>query len=122
MTGIKTLADEIRETIRLGADAEINPEKEVKKEAKKKERKSNSAPNADGSLEMLINEIRLHQLNGKEKLLIRLDDKTVFFLKQLKVTKGIDMNKIISFSLQSFLKNNPALRKYIKESLNTIEL
>jgi hypothetical protein len=43
-------------------------------------------------------------------------------LKQLKVTKGIDMNKLIAYSLDTFFKERPELINYIKASLQTIEL
>ena len=107
---IKTLADDLRETIRK--DGSEQKGKPVPK--KKPVPKNVSDP--------IVEEIRAHKLTGQEKLLIRLDDKTIFFLKQLKVTKGIDMNKIISYSLQHFLKKHPQISNHIKEILKNIEL
>ncbi|SPZ92115.1 Uncharacterised protein [Sphingobacterium multivorum] len=107
---IKTLADELRETIRKD-----NNEGTGKTVPKKKSDPKNA-------LDPIIEEIRTHRLIGKEKLLIRLDDKTIFLLKQLKVTQGIDMNKIISYSLQYFLQKHPQISNHIKETLKNLEL
>lgn len=107
---IKSLADDLRETIRKdGSELKGKP-------APKKK------PVSKNVSDPIIEEIRTHKLTGQEKLLIRLDDKTIFFLKQLKVTKGIDMNKIISYSLQYFLKKHPQISNHIKETLKNLEL
>ncbi|CDS94164.1 conserved hypothetical protein [Sphingobacterium sp. PM2-P1-29] len=113
MDSIKTLADELRETIR-------NDNKPVNRSPKSNT--SSKSAKTDKKIDPLFEEILGHKLIGKEKLLIRLDDRTIFFLKQLKVSKGIDMNKIISFSLQYFLKNHPQIANYIKDSLKNIDL
>lgn len=107
---IKTLADDLRETIRKDGS-----EQKGKPAPKKK-------PVPRNVSDPIVEEIRAHKLIGQEKLLIRLDDKTIFFLKQLKVTKGIDMNKIISYSLQYFLKKHPQISNQIKETLKNLEL
>jgi len=112
MNEIKSLADELREQIKNGE------EKDVKKQPKKKGRKGIG----NQVLESLLDEIVKHQLNGQEKLLIRLDDRTVYLLKQLKLIKGIDMNKSISFAVKTFLDSTPELTQYIKESLKTFDL
>jgi hypothetical protein len=129
MTAIRTLADELREKMRQqpgtekpGMKKESHPnanshEKLVKKKAGKPPPEKPSA-----KLETLFAELTAYELSGNEKLLIRLDGRTVFMLKQLKVTKGIDMNKLIAYSLETFFKERPELINYIKASLQTIEL
>jgi len=116
MSGIKSLADELRATIKNEVNQSNAPSGKVKTPKTKPEKKS------DAALELLFAQILAHELTGKEKLLIRLDDKTVFLLKQLKVIKGIDMNKLISFCLQIFLREHPELIQIIKENIKTIEL
>lgn len=113
MNEIKSLADELREKIRSGEEGA-----KAKNAGKKIIRKDTCHP----TLEKLFKDIHAHQLTGHEKLLIRLDDRTTFLLKQLKVSKGIDMNKIISYSIKAFLENNPELTTYIKDSLKNLEL
>lgn len=121
MNEIKTLADELRETIKK--DGNSNPVTQPKALSTKKERPSakNAIP-IDPSVEKLFDNMLSYELIGKEKLLIRLDDRTVFLLKQLKIAKSIDMNKLIAYSLQYFLHQHPELIQYIKENIKTIEL
>lgn len=115
MSGIKSLADELRDSMRKGKlpqAKEIPPAEQTKGTPKKKTE----------TLERLFENILNHELTGRERLLIRLDDKTLFLLKQLKVAKGINMNKIISYSLHQFLKTHPELTRYIKEHIKTLDL
>lgn len=108
---IKTLADELRESIRKDSNDQAG-----------KKTISNKNSSGKDSIEAVLEDIRTYKLTGKEKLLIRLDDKTIYFLKQLKVTKGIDMNKIISFSLHYFLKKHPQIANHIKETLKNFDI
>ncbi len=130
MTAIRSLADELREKMRQqppgtespetespGTANEINGPKPIKKKAGKPPPEKQPA-----GLETLLAELTAYELGGNEKLLIRLDGRTVFMLKQLKVTNGIDMNKLIAYSLDTFFKERPELINYIKASLQTIEL
>ncbi len=115
MSGIKSLADELRDSMRKGKPPQANeiPPVEPPKDTPKKKTET---------LERLFESIQNHELTGRERLLIRLDDKTLFLLKQLKVAKGIDMTKIISYSLHQFLKTHPELIRYIKEHIKTLDL
>ena len=121
MTGIKSLADELRETIKKDGGTGDNGQAKtppVKRSAITKPVKKT----ADTALETLFESILAFELTGREKLLIRLDDRTVFLLKQLKIAKAIDMNKLIAYTLQDFLHTHPELIQYVKENIKTIEL
>jgi len=121
MKQIKSLADELRETIRK--DSNQGDEDFPQSADTKKHKSSRGAKKStDASLEKLFLSILSFELNGKEKLLIRLDDRTVFLLKQLKIAKAIDMNKLIAYSIQQFLTLHPELIQFIKENIKTIEL
>jgi hypothetical protein len=129
MTAIRSLADELREKMRQQPEPEnAEPEKQIQEAAaslnKSSKKKTDKLPptNPSTDLEALFAQLSAYELNGNEKLLIRLESKTVFMLKQLKVTKSIDMNKLIAYSLDAFFKERPDLIKYIKSSLQTIEL
>jgi hypothetical protein len=121
MSSIKSLADELRETIKQDVKAKPNPTNittpDVGKGSGKKSQK-NEGP----ALEKLFENILAFELNGKEKLLIRLNDKTIFLLKQLKIAKSIDMNKLIAYCVQDFLNRHPELIQYVKQNIKTIEL
>lgn len=121
MNQIKTLADELRETIKK----DENSKSATRPKALSTKKEKPSAKNAntiETSVEKLFESMLSYELTGTEKLLIRLDDRTVFVLKQLKIAKSIDMNKLIAYSLQYFLHQHPELIQYIKENIKTIEL
>ena len=131
MTAIRSLADELREKMRQEASGETNvpaapkeiPEqhKAIQQPVKKKAGKP-PPEKTPPSLDILFEQLTAFELTGNEKLLIRLDNRTVFLLKQLKVAKSIDMNKLIAYSVQTFFEARPELIDYIKTSLQTIKL
>ncbi|MGE6221169.1 hypothetical protein ACQKCH_15180 [Nubsella zeaxanthinifaciens] len=121
MSGIKSLADELREKIKNNDERKPAGVTAQSVEGRAKQKK-NRPKVVNPSLEELLETILSYELNGKEKLLIRLDDRTIFLLKQLKIAKSIDMNKLIAFSVQYFLGQHPELIQYIKENIKTIEL
>ncbi len=130
MTAIRSLADELREKMRQQAPGAESPGSEKQNQIQETgqenavRKKSGKPPpeKRPPGLETLLAELTAYDLTGNEKLLIRLDSRIVFMLKQLKVTKGIDMNKLIAYSLDTFFKERPELINYIKASLQTIEL
>jgi hypothetical protein len=130
MTAIRSLADELREKMRQqnneteNGQPEASPLEQDRTSPQPPKKKAGKPPPAKASstLENLLTELFEYELTGNEKLLIRLESRTVFMLKQLKVTKGIDMNKLIAYSLDVFFKERPELINYIKTSLQTIEL
>ncbi len=119
MTGIKSLADELREKIR-SQDAEnpITP----KENPPEKTKKPFALKVTDKEIASLFNALAAYELCGSDKMLIRLDTRTTNLLKQLKLAKGIDMNKFIAYSLQVFLEQHPWLSSYIKETLKNTDL
>ena len=121
MTGIRSLADELRETIKKDGGTGDN-DKSQTPPAKRRPSNKPAKKSTNTTLETLFENILAYELAGKEKLLIRLDDRTVFLLKQLKIAKAIDMNKLIAYSLQDFLRTHPELIQYVKENIKTIEL
>jgi hypothetical protein len=130
--GIRTMADELREQLRQGENAPaVTPAQDDPAATVKTRKPAAGAPDtakkAAGPkipepLAELFEKLRAYELTGTEKLLIRLDGKTVFLLKQLKIVKGVDMNKLIAYSVQHFLEANPELIPFIKRSLNHLEL
>jgi hypothetical protein len=114
MTGIRSLADELRETIRAKT-----PPAPIAKEVRKPatagtNHPSGHTPAENGKALKLLERIRSHRLTGHDKLLIRLDDRMLYILKQLKVETGIDMVQFISFSISEMLEKHPELIDYLK--------
>ncbi|MGA9650299.1 hypothetical protein [Pedobacter sp.] len=65
----------------------------------------------------LLSALRDFNMDGQEKILIRLDKRTVAQLKQLKAATNLEMNRVIAFALQKFLKSHPWLNDYISQTL-----
>ncbi|MES2446617.1 MAG: hypothetical protein V4546_05510 [Bacteroidota bacterium] len=121
MTGIRSLADELREKIR-SQDTESTAAPPAPKTEKPSGAKKPASPKTSEDIIVFFTAIEAYQLSGSEKMLIRLDTRTTNLLKQLKLAKGIDMNKFIAFSLQTFLEQHPWLSPYIKETLKNTDL
>lgn len=119
MTGIKSLADELREKIRAQDTENVVTPKENPPD---KPKKLSSIKANDKEITSLFNALDVYELCGSDKMLIRLDTRTTNLLKQLKLAKGIDMNKFIAYSLQVFLEQHPWLSSYIKETLKNTDL
>lgn len=124
MNGMKTLADQLRQTIRSQeqpADelpvSEPKPPKPSLMPAKKRK-----AVVAEEQAEAFFTAIAAFDIEGNEKSMIRVDTKTINLLKRMKLAKGIDMNKFIVYSLHQYLVQHPWLPEYISETLKNQEL
>ncbi|QPH38661.1 hypothetical protein [Pedobacter endophyticus] len=119
MSEIKSLAEQLKSKleeqkgVQLIASAEKRP---VQKKKREKPDDSNSANEAK-KISALLSALREFNMDGQEKILIRLDKRTVAQLKQLKVATNIEMIRVIAFALQDFLKSHPWLNDYISQTL-----
>lgn len=125
MKDIKSLADELRESIKL-QDSQNLQEKKMRVESPKLIESVSigdliAIDAIPVDIELFFQNINGFELGG-EKLLIRLDLRSANLLKQLKLARGIDMNRFIAFSLQSFLADNLWLTTYIKETLKNTNI
>ena len=118
---IRNLADELRKSISLPAK---NSEKNGLVSAKKKASNQNAGPNNQEQEVMeLISLIQSFDCSANKQMLHpRLDSKTISLLNGFKLATGIDMNKVISFSIDYLFSANPELKTYIKNTLNNLEL
>lgn len=118
---IRSIADELRRSISappVGVEAAETADGEAKpKEKKLKERKAVST--AAGLLEAMTT----FDCSGNTHMLHpRLDLRTVKMLNSFKLASGIDMNRVIAFSIHYFFQQHPELKTYIKQSLENFEL
>jgi len=109
MSKIKNLADEIRG--QLSSPAE-----------KEKQLHAAQSLSTSGKFFKKIKAIEDFEIEGEQKMVIRLDPKSHMLLKQFKMTSGIDMAKVILFAFKEFTDSNPWIREYIKEQLNNNQL
>lgn len=119
MSDIRSLADELRQAMRSGNGTGGNDPKPAPTAVPTRKKK---AKKEDTELEALFARISAQGLEGCERLPVRLDGRTVFLLKQLKVIRNIDMNRFVAFCVHSFLEGHPEITDYVRENIKTIEL
>lgn len=56
----------------------------------------------------------------KNMLHVRTDEHTVIFLNQLKLATGIDITKIVAFSISELIRQHPEFRTLIKQFLQNL--
>jgi hypothetical protein len=115
--GIKTLADELRKSIR---PPEIMPTNKDPIERDKSAGKDGKGIKKELDIIILIREF---DCSGNDHMLHpRLNNRTVQLLNSLKLASGLDMNRVIAFALHQLFEQHPEIKKFIKTSLENFEL
>jgi hypothetical protein len=110
MSEIKTLADQLRQKM-------AKPDTPVEKPAVKK--KAAIPPEIPEVLEL----IRAYDITGHKTLVhARFDAQTAQTLQHLKMATGIEVTRLICFSVRHLFEQYPDLRAVIKQHLNKFEL
>lgn len=118
MSQIKSLAQQLKS--KLEEQKGVSVIKDAEKSLVQKESEKTDGKDLDREakkISALLSALRDFNMEGQEKILIRLDKRTVAQLKQLKVATNIEMNRVIAFALQNFLKSHPWLNDYISQTL-----
>jgi len=114
---IKTLADEIRKSIR---PPEIVPTNKDPVTGGKSAGTSNKGGDKEPDIIALIRDF---DCSGNTHMLHpRLNTRTVQLLNRLKLASGLDMNRVIAFALHQLFEQHPEIKKFIKTSLENFEL
>ena len=109
MAEIKTLADEIRSQIKKPETA-----KPVKK-SKKGEVKTNGGE--------VLQRLEAYDNSGfKNMVHVRFDEKTAQTLNHFKMATGIDVTKLVAFSVQELFDAHPELKSIIKQFIQNVSL
>lgn len=106
---IKNLMDSIEKD--EGSSFPINSEPKKVKSPRKK-----VFINKSGN--KLTDRIKLYELNGNKKRLIKIDEQNEDVLKHFSYVFNIDVTKLINFILDDFFKQNPSLVIEIKKNIN----
>jgi len=118
MSQIKSLAQQLKSRLdeQKGMPETMDAEKmPVQKDREKQDDKN---PEREAKkISAFLSALREFKMDGQEKVLIRLDKRTISQLKQLKITTNIEMIRVIAFALQHFLKSHPWLNDYISQTL-----
>jgi len=118
MSQIKSLAQQLKSRLeeQKGMPETMDSEERpVQKERDKQDDKD--AAREAKQISAFLSALRDFNMDGQEKILIRLDKRTIAQLKQLKVATNIEMIRVIAFALQHFLKSHPWLNDYISQTL-----
>ena len=108
---MKSLADQLREQLVKPADE--------KKKAGKAEKSTKSLPARPAIMEAII----AHDTTGHKSMVhTRFDEKTVGTLNQFKMATGVDLNKLVSFSVKHLFDTYPELKTIIKQFIQNTEI
>ena len=124
MLEIKSLADQLRESLRATETLEKQMDKQedeeipVKANLKKKAQRGTD----EHKINTFFKAIDEFKLEATEKSMIRVDARTINLLKRMKLAKGIDMNRFIVYALHQYISQHPWLAKHIQETLKNSDL
>jgi ribosomal protein S10 len=110
MTKITSLADEIRSRI-------AQPPEAAQPEVKKTKAK---APKTEAAILQLIRDY--DNANHKSLVHVRFDEKTVQTLNHFKMATGVDVTRLVAFSVQQLFEQNPELKSIIKQFIQNVNL
>ncbi|MGO4875135.1 hypothetical protein ACEN2P_00910 [Pedobacter psychrotolerans] len=122
-TQMKSLADELRKSIGTGEVIPSNKDPVMGAKKKKPDAAKNEAAAAKGRKALdIISRIRDFDCSDQKHLLHpRIDARTVALLGRLKLASGLEMNRVIAFSIVYLFERHPEIKSFIKESLENFE-
>lgn len=120
MSQIKSLAEQLKS--KLEEQKGIPPKPSDKGSDEKSDNKKTGAKASvdPKRIAKFIEAIQDFPMDGQEKILIRLDKRSLNLLRGFKVASNVDMTRVIVFSLHQFLKSHPWLNEYISKTFNTL--
>jgi len=120
MSEIKSLADQLKSRLeeQKGLSERTPAEESDRKKTDANDCKAKKPAVDTKRLKSFLSALEDFNMDGQEKILIRIDKRTMSKLRQLKTVSNIDMSRVIVFSLDRFLKSHPWLNEYISQTLN----
>lgn len=110
MSEIKSLADQLRSNINGQAPQETTVK--IKREKKK-----------PPDLPAILEAIRAYDNRYHKSLVhIRFDAQTVQTMNHFKMATGVDVTKLVAFSVQQLFERHPELKTIIKQYIQQLEL
>lgn len=120
MSEIKTLVDQMRSKIK---ESDLPaPGSKAKKEKTLPVKEVSPKSNAPPAIPDILQAIRDYD-NSNHKTLVhaRFDNNTVQTMNQLKLAAGIDVTRLVAFSVDYFLKAHPELKTIIKQFFQKLD-
>ena len=120
MSQIKSLAEQLKSKLEEQKGILPKPSGNPASE-KPTAKKAGKKPTLDtDGIAKFIQSLQDFPMDGQEKILIRIDKRSMNILRGFKIASNIDMTRIIVFSLHQFLKSHPWLSEFISQTLNTM--
>jgi hypothetical protein len=121
MSEIKSLADQLKTRLeeQKGLSGKY-PGSHAEGKPGRNETKAKTVAVDPRRLASFLSSLKEFNMDGQEKILIRIDKRTMSKLRQLKTASNIDMSRVIVFSLYHFLKSHPWLNEYISQTLKNM--
>lgn len=113
MNDIKSLADQLRSRM---SSPDI-PEKTTITKVKQVK-----APPKVDTAEILQEILDFDNSNNKNMVHVRFDDKTSQLLNHFKMATGVDITKLVAFSVHALFQKHPELKQTIKQFIQDLEL
>ncbi|GAA4196242.1 hypothetical protein GCM10022289_01650 [Pedobacter jeongneungensis] len=121
MSEIKSLADQLKTRLEEQKGlSEKSPGTKAEGKPVRNEPKAKTVAVDPKRLSNFLSSLQEFNMDGQEKILIRIDKRTMSKLRQLKTASNIDMSRVIVFSLDRFLKSHPWLNEYISQTLKNM--
>lgn len=111
MNQIKTLADQLRDRM-AKPDTPLPEEKPVKKKAMKPE-----------IIPPIVEQMRAYDLSEHKSMVhVRFDGTTAQTLHHFKMATGIEVTRLICYSVKQLLDQNPEIKSIVKQYIQKLEL
>jgi hypothetical protein len=120
MNNIKSLADQLRLKIN---EPEPAPKKTVKeKPAAVKANEVRPSNNSPPAIPKILEDIRAYDnADHKSMVHVRFDAKTLGSMNQFKLATGVDVTKLVAYSVAQLFKSHPELKTIIKEFFQKLD-
>lgn len=111
MNEIKTLADQLRSRMAKPDTPENKPKPEKKK------------PDRPPDIPAIVEQLRTLDVSANKTMIhARVDTQTAQLIHHLKTATGIEVTRLICFSIRHFFEAYPELKNLIKEHLEKFEI
>ncbi|MCX2584309.1 hypothetical protein [Pedobacter sp. MR22-3] len=120
MSQIKSLAEQLKSKLGEQKGILTKPSGNLANEKRADKKTGKKSTPDTGAIVKFIESLQDFPMDGQEKILIRIDKRSMNILRGFKVASNVDMTRVIVFSLHEFLKSHPWLSDYISQTLNSM--
>jgi len=113
MENMKSLADQIRQQL-------VSPHEKKEDQAVKK---TESKPKAKAAVPEILLAITAYDNSANKSMVhVRFDEKTVKIMNQFKMAAGVDVTRLVAFSVKHLFETHPELKTIIKQFIQNTDL